>query len=105
MKIKNDTENRRLILETARNLYYERGMDEVPFDEIAEVCGVTKSLIRYHFGSKAHLANELFGIYSREQLNVFLKKHMPSEKSIIRTILWGHLLFRAYVITAATKMP
>ena len=74
MRTKNDTANRKQILQTARELYYERGMDEVSFDEIASGCGVTKSLIRYHFGSKAQLANELFGLYSKDQLNVFFKK-------------------------------
>ena len=71
---KEDTANRKQILNTARKLYYDRGMDAVSFDEIAEICGVTKSLIRYHFGSKALLANELFGTYSREQANVFFEK-------------------------------
>ena len=66
--------NKRKIMDTARELYYERGMDGVSFDEIAERCGVTKSLIRYHFGSKAQLANELFGVYSKEQANVFFEK-------------------------------
>ena len=74
MKTKAETENRKMILEVARDLYYERGMDEVSFDEIADACGITKSLIRYHFGSKAQLANELFGKYSRDQLNVFFQK-------------------------------
>ena len=71
---KENTGNRRLILETAKRLYYERGMEDVSFDEIADICGVTKSLIRYHFRSKAKLANELFGTYSKEQANVFFRK-------------------------------
>ena len=71
---KENTSNRRAILETAKRLYYEKGMDEISFDEIADICGVTKSLIRYHFGSKASLANELFGTYSRDQANAFFEK-------------------------------
>ncbi len=73
-KAAEDSANKKLILATARKLYYDRGMDDVSFDEIAGICAVTKSLIRYHFGSKAQLANVLFGTYSREQANVFFDK-------------------------------
>lgn len=62
------------ILAAARTLYYNRGMDEVSFDEISKECSITKSLIRYHFESKANLANELFGKYSKEHANILFQK-------------------------------
>lgn len=62
------------ILSAAQQLYYHNGFDETSFEEIAEVCGITKPLIRYHYGSKAQLGNEIYGKYTMKQYQVFQEK-------------------------------
>ena len=47
------------ILETARNVFAEKGFDGARVDEIAKEAGVPKSLIYYHFPSKEAILEEL----------------------------------------------
>ena len=65
---------RKEILDTAKRLYYDKGMDAVSFDDIAKEVGVTKPVIAYHFGNKAKLANEIFGRYSKANANTVYQK-------------------------------
>ena len=55
----NDTGKRKIILDTARILFYDQGYKNTYFDQIAEKCMVSKPLISYHFNSKAALAKEV----------------------------------------------
>ena len=43
---------RDLILETARDLFKERGYENVTINDICEACGITKSTFYYHIKSK-----------------------------------------------------
>lgn len=70
----NRQQSKQKILEAAQQLYYNNGFDETSFEEIAEACGITKPLIRYHYGSKAQLGNEIYGKYTMKQYQVFQKK-------------------------------
>ncbi|TNY38366.1 TetR/AcrR family transcriptional regulator [Thermomonospora catenispora] len=45
-------DRRRQLLETAEQVFAERGFRAVSMDEIAERCGVSKPLLYEHFGSK-----------------------------------------------------
>ena len=45
-------DNRKMILETALDLFYARGYDAVGVQEVAERSGVTKPTLYYYFKSK-----------------------------------------------------
>ena len=53
----NDTRDR--ILETALDLFIERGYDKTSLREIAERVGVTKAALYYHFSSKEEIIRTL----------------------------------------------
>jgi AcrR family transcriptional regulator len=53
----NDTRER--ILETALDLFIERGYDKTSLREIAERVGVTKAALYYHFSSKEEIIRTL----------------------------------------------
>jgi AcrR family transcriptional regulator len=53
----NDTRDR--ILETALDLFIERGYDKTSLREIAERVGVTKAALYYHFASKEEIIRTL----------------------------------------------
>lgn len=46
---------RELVLHTASSMFMEKGYDAVSLNEIAELCGVTKASVYYHFDSKPAL--------------------------------------------------
>ncbi len=47
------------ILEAARTLFNEKGIDNTGVDEIAEKAGITKAMIYYHFDSKESIILQL----------------------------------------------
>ncbi len=57
------------ILLAARKLFYEQGYKNTYLGQIADICGVTKPLISYHFNSKAALANKVAEAYIAENKN------------------------------------
>ena len=57
------------ILLAARKLFYDNGYKNTYFDQIAEICGITKPLISYYFKSKSALSREVTEIYTREIKN------------------------------------
>ncbi|MFZ7120140.1 MAG: TetR/AcrR family transcriptional regulator [Eubacteriaceae bacterium] len=65
----NKTDKTDIIITTAQKLFYEKGLKETSFKEIAKICEITKPLISYHFGSKAKLAGIVFGKYSADIQN------------------------------------
>lgn len=52
-----------LILETAKQIFAEKGFDGARMDEIAERAGVKKSLIYYHFEGKDQLLQEILNMF------------------------------------------
>lgn len=55
-------DNRSAILESALELFYERGYDAVGVQEIVERAGVTKPTLYYYFGSKRGLLENLIRV-------------------------------------------
>lgn len=53
---KQDT--RRRILDTAADIFYRRGFANVPMDQIAEICGISKPTLYAHFPNKDTLVGE-----------------------------------------------
>ena len=52
-------ENRELIMECAKELFYAKGYDAVGVQEIVEKAGITKPTLYYYFGSKLGLLKTL----------------------------------------------
>lgn len=52
-------ENRELILQSAKTLFYAKGYDAVGVQEIVDKAGVTKPTLYYYFGSKLGLLKTL----------------------------------------------
>ena len=50
-----EVDTRARILEAASEAFGTRGFDAVSLDDLAEILGVRKQTILYHFGSKADL--------------------------------------------------
>ena len=61
------------ILLAAAKLFYDKGYNATSFEEIAEICDITKPLITYHYKTKANLANEVY-LYFTEKRKTRLRK-------------------------------
>lgn len=48
------------IFETAKELFYEKGVEATSYTDISERAGVNRGLVSYHFKSKANIAREVF---------------------------------------------
>ena len=62
------------ILLTAVKLFYDNGYNATSFEEIAEICDITKPLITYHYKTKANLANEVYLYFTKKKKNVITEK-------------------------------
>lgn len=58
-----ESNKKTLILETARQVFAEKGFDGSRMDEIAARAGVKKSLIYYHFEGKHQLLQEILEMF------------------------------------------
>lgn len=67
-----------LILETAKQVFAEKGFDGSRMDEIAERAGVKKSLIYYHFEGKDQLLQEILNKFF-EEYGKLLRSEVTSE--------------------------
>lgn len=63
-----DTEQ--LILNAARKVFIEKGLDGARMQEIADEAGINKALLHYYFRSK----DKLFGMIFQEELGKFFPK-------------------------------
>ena len=52
-------DNKKVILESALHLFYEKGYDAVSVQEIADQSGISKPTLYYYFGSKLGLLQDL----------------------------------------------
>ena len=55
-------DNKELLLECAKDLFYAKGYDAVGVQEIVDRAGLTKPTIYYYFGSKSGLLQTMFQI-------------------------------------------
>ncbi|QSX09458.1 helix-turn-helix transcriptional regulator [Alkalibacter rhizosphaerae] len=62
------------ILEVATKLFYDHGYNDTYLEHVAELCGITKPLISYHYGSKVDLARVVAETYAKENKNVIAFK-------------------------------
>jgi AcrR family transcriptional regulator len=63
----NRNESRQRILDTARDVFAEKGFDGARVDEIAQRAGVNKALIYYYFKSKDQLLQEILRTFLDER--------------------------------------
>lgn len=54
------------IIDCARRLFYDRGIDNVSVKQLAEQCEVAPSLITYYFNTKANIITNVISQYSQE---------------------------------------
>lgn len=77
------TENRKIILETALNLFYEKGYDATGVQEIAELSGITKPTLYHYFGSKQGLLEVLL-----EERNSILISVVKAASNYEKDLYW-----------------
>ncbi|MCX7709047.1 MAG: TetR/AcrR family transcriptional regulator [Clostridia bacterium] len=65
---------RELILETAAQVFADKGFDGARVDEIAAKAGIPKSLIYYHFKGKDQLLEELLEMFFKSYRNILREK-------------------------------
>ena len=74
-------ENRALLLQCAKELFYAKGYDAVSVQEIVEKAGLTKPTLYYYFGSKIGVLQTLIDT-KFEELRIFIRKALDSEGDI-----------------------
>lgn len=100
------------ILEAALDLFVDKGFADVAMREIAERCGVTKSLIHHHFGTKDALweavKEHAFAMYALDQKTeleqatnadarllrdgvVKYFEYLRGNPKVVRLLAWSHL--------------
>jgi AcrR family transcriptional regulator len=80
-------DTRERILETALDLFIERGYEKTSLREIAERIGVTKPALYYHFASKEEILETLFEpIFTGQKLAAEFLSSKPSLED------WGKIL-------------
>lgn len=72
-----------IILETAKELFSQKGYDATSMDEIAQQTDVPKSLIYYHFKNKEELLNAVINKFFNEYEQL-LKDNSDTENNGIR---------------------
>lgn len=74
-------ENRTLLLQCAKELFYAKGYDAVGVQEIVEKAGLTKPTLYYYFGSKIGVLRTLMEV-KFEELRSSVRKALDSEGDI-----------------------
>lgn len=66
-------DNKLLLLECAKDLFYSKGYDAVGVQEIVECAGLTKPTLYYYFGSKSGLLHSLLEVKCKEFLESLIE--------------------------------
>lgn len=66
-------DNKLLLLECAKDLFYSKGYDAVGVQEIVECAGLTKPTLYYYFGSKSGLLQSLLEVKCKEFLESLIE--------------------------------
>ena len=69
MAIEKNTEDK--IIEAAKTVFVEKGMDGARMQEIANMAGINKALLHYYFRTKNKLFEKVFSIIFKDVLGVF----------------------------------
>ena len=88
------------IINAATFLFYDNGYKNTSLEQIAKMCGITKPLISYYFGSKARLAWAVKDNYSRTNFDTISYKTRDSVKHYEND---SHELITAIAIRLAEK--
>lgn len=76
--------NRELLLQTARRLFDEQGVDAVPMSAVAEAAGVGKGTLYRHFPNKAVLCETLIHEAQRDlQERTFVKLRQQPDPAVM----------------------
>ena len=67
-------ENRELIMQCAKTLFYSKGYDAVGVQEIVDRAGITKPTLYYYFGSKLGLLKTLIEVEFTQLLFLFRER-------------------------------
>lgn len=87
--------NRQKILDAARRLVEQRGVDEMSMDRLAEEAGVGKGTIFRRFGDRAGLAHALLDEHERAFQDGFIRGEPPlgpGAQPVERLRAFGHAL-------------
>lgn len=100
-----------LILETAKQIFAEKGFDGARMDEIAERAGVKKSLIYYHFEGKDQLLQEILNMFFKDYGSLLRSKtdaEMATKNKYMDFLDKNSDLLRVIIIESLkknTKLP
>lgn len=82
-RVRDAEATRTAILDAAESSFLSKGFAETTTAEIAELAGVTKSLIHHHFGSKDALWEEVkvrrFSVYAADQMQLLAEQEPTAE--------------------------
>jgi AcrR family transcriptional regulator len=98
MADQNDSSSRDLLLQAARKVFAERGLEGATVKELAETAGVNVSLVSYYFGGKEGLYRACLEQFSRARLETaerVLKIPQSIEDFRVRLQMFCEELLRA----------
>lgn len=90
-------ETKQIIIEAAKELFYQKGYEETTFSDICKIADVNRGLITYHFKTKASLANLVFQHYindSMEQCSKLLANEDKMTQYFVSDYIYFKLIFR-----------
>ncbi|MBF7096827.1 TetR/AcrR family transcriptional regulator [Alkalibacter mobilis] len=83
--MENNNKKHKIILENAKEIFYELGYTNATMDKIAKRCGIQKQLITYYFATKFNLGQEVQNDISVNILSVFERKGL--EVGVTNTLI------------------
>jgi len=92
-----------LILETAKDIFSQKGYDDSSMDEIALKAGVPKSLIYYHFKSKDELLQEVISNFFKEYENLLSTENTLNDCKYLQFLDQNSDFLRVIVIESIKK--
>mgnify|MGYP001499261504 CR=1 FL=1 len=69
-------ERLRELLDTGAKIFAEKGFENTSMKDISDACGVSKSLLYHHFGSKDNFYS-MIASNSSQQLSAYIEERMP----------------------------
>ncbi|MDY3250095.1 MAG: helix-turn-helix domain-containing protein [Candidatus Choladocola sp.] len=80
-------ENKMLLMQCAKELFYAKGYDAVGVQEIVDRAGLTKPTLYYYFGSKLGLLKTLLETKLQE-FDLLVEESMKMDQDIRATLYW-----------------